>query len=409
MLIRFSKLFYMLLILYYGWFQIVFFQIPNMLLILGAGMIGCIILHSFVTRTKIINALTIELILWILFVFTSYIFGIFVAINHEFLLNALMTFMEFLFLIFGITYISKHDGKIEFFINVLILFALLCAITTVFWGVDYGQGRISMGFNNNPNSLGITMALGVCCILFKHSFKKLLFSIVSFSAVVLLIYVCLLTGSRKSFLSILMIITYWIVFVLLKDIKELKFTEKVKGIVSILLVTFVGYYFLIPLFKDSILIERLILLFESGSDTREDMYSVALEYFKQSPMVGIGFNNFRALSAFGTYSHSTYSEALACTGIIGCILYFSPYIKLLLSYANLITSKRIDSNLLRQSKIMLAFFGTLLFLGVGVIHFYEMTSSIAFGMVIAFFYTANKKILKNSVGNSYINVNKKIL
>lgn len=396
MLIKFSKLCYILLVLYYGWFQIVFFQIPNMLVVLGAGMIGCIILHSLVTGTKIINGVTIELILWIVFVCTSLIFGMLVAVNHEFLFSSLMTFVEFLFLIFGITYISKCDGKIEFFINVFILFALICAITTMFWGVNYGQGRISMGLTNNPNSLGITMALGVCCILFKHNFKSLVWSIISFSAVILLIYVCLLTGSRKSFLSILAIITYWIAFVVFKDIKELRFIEKFKGIVSILVISLLGYYSLGSMFEDSVLLERLVLLFESGSDTRESMYGAAMDYFKQSPLVGIGFNNFRALSIFGTYSHSTYSEALACTGIIGCIFYFAPYIKLLLNCMKLIISKKTDSNLLKQSKIMLIVLGTLLFLGVGVIHFYEMTSSIVFGMVIAFFALHRKTNVKGT-------------
>ncbi|MED3998187.1 O-antigen ligase family protein [Peribacillus frigoritolerans] len=394
MLIKLSKLFYALLILYFGWFQITFFQIPNMLLILGAGMMGFIILHAILTKTKITNSVTTELMLWILFVFTSFIFGMLVAVNFGYLLSSLMIFCEFLVLMFGIIYISNHDRKIDFFINLFIGYSIICAFTTVFWGVEYGQGRITMGLSNNPNSLGITMVLGVCCILYKHSFKKLFFSIITFSLILLLVYVCLLTGSRKAFLSIVAIFIYWFAFIVFGDIKSLRFIEKLKGIFSILLVIFFGYQFFNQFFADSILLERLTLLFENGSETRESMYSIAFDFFKQSPLVGIGFNNYRALSIFGTYSHSTYSEALACTGIIGSIFYFSAYIKLLINYVRLIMSKKLDALLLKQAKVMLGFFGVLLFLGVGVIHFYEMTSSIAFGMLIAF-YNTNIKLIKN--------------
>ncbi|MEM4997258.1 O-antigen ligase family protein [Priestia sp. SB1] len=392
MLIKISKIFYILLVLYYGWFQVVFLKIPNALPILGAGVMGFIILHAFTTRTRLITSFTIELMFWALFVLTSYIFGLLIATSYGFLSSALFIFIEFLLLMFGIIYISKHDNNIDFFINVFILFSLICAITTTFKGVEYGQGRISMGPDNNPNSLGITMALGVCCILFKHNFKKLVFSIISFSAILLLLYVCLLTGSRKSFISVIAIFVYWFAFVIFRDIKSLKFPDKIKGLLSILLVIFLGYQLLVPLFEGSVLIQRLTLLFENGSDTREGMYNEAFTFFKQSPLVGLGFNNFRAVSMFGTYSHSTYSEALACTGIIGCILYFIPYLKLLFNYFGLILSRRLDTELLKQSKIMMGFLGILLFLGIGVIHFYELTSSIAFGMVIAFLYTTRKKL-----------------
>jgi hypothetical protein len=38
MWIKLSKLFYVLLVMYYGWFQFIFFKIPNMLLFLGSSI-----------------------------------------------------------------------------------------------------------------------------------------------------------------------------------------------------------------------------------------------------------------------------------------------------------------------------------------------------------------------------------
>jgi len=392
MFLNLSKLFYALLILYYGWFQIIFFSIPNLLLILGAGMMFFIFLNALQTR-NLRNAFTMELKMWILFAVTSFVYGLFVAVNHGNLISSIFTFSQFLVLMYGIIYISDQDRTIDFFIIMFIVYAMFCAITTVFWGVEYGQGRISMGLANNPNTLGMTMAIGVCCVLFKHSFEKLIISVFAFSSIILMIYVILLTGSRKAFLSIALIIIYWLIFIVFKDIKAFKFTTKLKGILSVVLVIGTGYYMLYPFFKDSVLLQRLLILFESGNATREGMYSVAVDLFIQNPLVGIGFNNYRVVSMYETYSHSTYAEALACTGIIGSILYFSSYILILVHFWKLLKSN-LDALFLRQAKVMLGLFSVLLFAGIGVIHFYTMTSSIAFGMLIAF-YNVNLRSLKN--------------
>lgn len=386
--------------MYYGWFQIVFFEVPYMLLLLGSGMIYFILLHALQTKTNIIKSLTAELKLWILFAITTFLFGLFVAANHSYLISSVARFCEFLVLMFGIVYISSHDRNINFFSKIFILFSIICSIITIFWGIDFGQGRITMGLSNNPNSLGIIMAIGICLVLYEQDFKKLGYSIISFSVILLLFYVCLITGSRKSFISIVLIIIYWLAFVVFKDIKNLKLTDKVKVIFSIILVISALYFIFIPYFNDSLLLTRLTVLFESGSEgmVRENMYVEAFEIFKKSPFWGIGLDNYKAVSIFQTYSHSTYAEALACTGIIGCILYFSPYIMLLFNYKQILSSK-IDYLLLKQAKIMLGLFGVLLFLGLGNIHFYDMTSSIAFGMLIGFYNINNKTI--NKTNNIY--------
>ena len=74
MLIKLSKLFYILLILYYGWFQAVFFQIQYMSEALGVFMLGFIVLHAIKTRNNILKLLSLEYIFWLLFLLTSYIF-----------------------------------------------------------------------------------------------------------------------------------------------------------------------------------------------------------------------------------------------------------------------------------------------------------------------------------------------
>ncbi len=385
MLLKASKVFYFLLLFYYGWFQYVFFQLPNMLMILGMAIIGFIILDALQSNVSIIRSITPELLYWIIFAFTSLIFGMFVAVNTDLLISQLSTFMQYILLILSIVYISGRDKKLDFFVSTYIAYALLAAVTALFRGHNYGQGRISLGAINNPNALGISMAIGVCCILYRLNFQKLTYSVLSFSAIMLLIYTSFLTGSRKALLSIVIIVVLWFVFIANKEIRALNSSAKIKGL-FLLVLLFLGFYSLLyPVFTNSLIFLRLRDLFDSGSTARIGMYNEALRFFDRSPIVGIGFNNYRVLSIYKTYSHSTYAEVLACTGIIGSFLYLCPYILIFVKYVKLFFSKTIDHTLLKKLRIIFLLFSALIFLGVGVIHFYEMTSSIAFGYIIAFY------------------------
>ena len=396
MLLKLSKVFFALLVFYYGWFQVVFFPIQNILFVLGAILMVCILMHAYMNNSAILKYITIELFMWTLFAFTSMAAGIFVAQNTILMANSLFTYFEFLILIYSIVYISCQDKSIKFFIDLFIIFSIVCAITIIFFGVEYSHGRISMSGNSNPNSDGIIMVIGICCIFFKMKLKNTRKFILLFFLIFLFLYATILTGSRKSFLSTVIIIIYWILFVAFREVKKAKF----KSLLLLVLMFIVGSSILYnKLFQEAVLFQRLDVLFTSGDEIRKGMYKAAIELFKQSPLVGIGFNNYRVLSGYGTYSHSTYAEALACTGLIGVILYFIPYIILLIKYSILFFNKTLNGELISQSRVMLGLFCILLFLGIGIIHFYEMASSITFGLIIAF-VILNKE---------YIYVNKNVI
>lgn len=54
----------------------------------------------------------------------------------------------------------------------------------------------------------------------------------------------------------------------------------------------------------------------------------AFRVFLNHPIFGVGLDNYRFFSVFSMYSHNTYAEILACTGIVGGIAFiaviFSP-------------------------------------------------------------------------------------
>ncbi|MBD8591099.1 O-antigen ligase family protein, partial [Peribacillus simplex] len=153
-----------------------------------------------------------------------------------------------------------------------------------------------------------------------------------------------------------------------------------KGLLILTLI--IALYFSYSLLFDSGLFLRFQKLFENDDPTRINMYKTAFKLFEENPIVGIGFNNYRAVSPFQTYSHSTYAEVLATTGILGTILYFIPFLSLLVKTWFL--SKAKDLIIAKNAKIMWLLLLTLLFLGTGVIHFYELSSTIALGFIIAF-------------------------
>ena len=168
-----SKLFYATFLVYYGWFQMVFFTIPNMSLLLGSAMVLFILFHSLTHKMPILKGITIELLIWGFFIVTSLATGIIVAANVGLLLSSLFTFLQYLIMIFGMTYISSKEKKIDFLINIYVIFAIICSLTTIFSGYRYSSTRITMSEATNPNTLGMIMVIGLFCILFKLDFKRI--------------------------------------------------------------------------------------------------------------------------------------------------------------------------------------------------------------------------------------------
>jgi O-antigen ligase len=108
----------------------------------------------------------------------------------------------------------------------------------------------------------------------------------------------------------------------------------------------------------------------------------------------VGIGNYAIVSGFGTYSHSTYAEAISCTGILGSLLYFCGYI--IIGYK--LVSKFFhshDAYAKARAFSYIGFFIVLIFLGIGVIHFDSLTSTFAFGLLIIYVNNGKEKISFN--------------
>jgi O-antigen ligase len=211
------------------------------------------------------------------------------------------------------------------------------------------------------------------------------------------LYTIILTGSRKSLLAASLLLVYWLLFSFSGALKNITITRRANTIIIVVFAIICFSYFIMPVFEDSVMLQRLTSLFGQGDSTRTGMYKEAYEFFLSSPLFGIGYKNFELLSIYGTYSHSTYAEALACTGILGVILYFSAYITMAVKTIRVIFNKHLDHDVRIQARNILGIFLVMLFLGTGVIHFYEIGSSIVFAMIIGFnklhYQPKRKKVL----------------
>lgn len=384
MYLKLSKLFYILLVFYMSWFQAAFFQVNNLLMVFGAPMILFLLLHMYRYKVNLKKAFPLEIIVWVVFGLIVLTMGFFNATDKMLHISSVITYFQFLLVTWAIYYISRCDGKVDFFINSFIILAIISALTSLVIAYDYGGGRLTMGQNNNPNTLGLMMTFGIGFILFKLRLHKILKSTFLLLLIILFTYVIILTGSRKSILSGLLLFLFWIFMVSMPQIKSLPLINKIKYLLILIIFIAALYFILYPILVDSILWERLIRLFQFGSETRSGMYVEAWRIFKEYPVFGAGMQQYRVISIYGTYSHSTYAEAIANTGIVGTFIYFSTYLIIGSNYIKESFDNRNNYLSLQRYRILFVMFLMVLFLGASIIHFYSMNSFIFFGIIIAF-------------------------
>ena len=268
-----------------------------------------------------------RLLYWFFYGIYSLIFGLIVAVDKVYLITSLSTYFAFLFLCISIFIISSMEKDSDWIINYLMIVCLFCALYTIFNGYDYYNGVmvITMGPNNNPNTLGALMVFGMFSVMYKE--KKRIYQLLASLVVLLLFfYIIIISGSKKALLSGLIFILIWgIGFTKYIRNKNLNY-KLITMIILIITLTIFVYYFS-SLYINTSSFERLTGLRSSGStNIRIGMYKESLFLFKNNPLIGIGYNQFRFLSFFETYSHSTYAELLSGGGIIGTLLFLTPII-----------------------------------------------------------------------------------
>lgn len=402
MYLKLCKLFVSIFLLYNTWYSQIW-EANQLILYVSVGLSAVFMLldATFVLKRFEIGRVNPIVKMYVIFGLYVIASGVFVSIDKGEFLASAFTYISFTLIAFEIWYISFRLENFSWILNLFYLFALLCALTTIFNGQDYKTEVVvkTMGKNNNPNTLGVLMVFGIFATIFqKKAFMKNF--ILKYLSILIFLYVILLSGSRKSLFAGGGLFVFWVIEYFIESRKE-KLTLKKLFIVGTIILSIVGIViYILNVYVGLSGFERLLLLFkEGGTSIRLELMDMAVQYWKSSPIFGIGLDQFRILNTYGYYSHSTYFEILSCTGILGLLLFFIPLIKLLFTSIKKSLGKRGDLYKIRICLLMLA---VELFLGIGQIFIYSATHMIILVFIANVIY--EEISTENEIKRSFVKI-----
>lgn len=228
------------------------------------------------------------------------------------------------------------------------------------------------------NSLGV---------LFFSNFKKRnKFKLISFLLFGLLIFALLLTA-RRSHLIFFVISVIIVLFLSVENKKAIQSLIKSLTIISMFILIIFG---VVTYSNESQTDNPFIGIFnkitititgiQSGEDIssgRFTLYNSAIEIFKENPITGIGWSEFRNSHSFGvirtdilSHPHNIYIQLLTELGILGFVLFIIPvtltYILTFLELRKIIASSSIKREKNKENLIKLSLFGQTFFLIYGI-------------------------------------------
>lgn len=342
--------------------------------------------------TKEINTINANYIIWIFVILLMYLASILWAYNIDLAVGRNKRMIIIIVFLIYVSLLVKNHRDFKSLLKIFIYSRIILTVYIIYL-LDFqaiGESRLgadNLGEDWNSNTIGMNLAFGLFSIYFLYSIgeirtrlKKvsyLLFSVVFISTIIL-------TGSRKA----LFIVAFSIVLftVLQSQNKKLFHTTLI-----VLAITIFGYLsFNIPILYEVVglriegLIAGIFNLGEADASTRVRMHMITtgIEFFKESPWLGYGIDNFKQLyyevANDFRYSHNNYVEILVSFGVIGTLLYYIGLAYVLLKTFNsrnrylifafvfVTTSLIIDYGLVSYSSYLIQFFIVLSFIAINI-------------------------------------------
>ena len=311
--------------------------------------LGCTIATLF--REKIYVGTEIKC--WIIYLVLSLATVPF-ALDSSVALDGLNKYWQRLTIIAIIAYICEQEKSVKFAIRLLAVTAIACAVSCLIMNTDISNKlEMESGASISTNDIGSIMAFGVFAVLFAFGLKD-----------------------HKGLIKTIIKIGY--------IIRNMSTTQFVLVTLLIIGAVVFVYYYILPNVESTDMYQRVWgrkVDYALDSDLgRVELYRDAFEEFFSHPLYGLGFNNFFA--KFSSYTHSTYVESLACSGIIG-FLYLAPYVMILVKQILLIRRNPALSEERLWQKELLAFYISFLFVGIGIPYIYKDIPCIILAMFIA--------------------------
>lgn len=238
----------------------------------------------------------------------------------------------------------------------------------------------------NRNVIGMIVGTGAFFFFHLTMTKKKLFVIPT----ILLVFIGLLTGSRKAvFAALVGILVYSYL-----HLRSQKGKHK-KGVGIILIVFLILVILMYLCYANetlyNIIGQRIEGFFgtwfggestEASARIRSEMTDRAMDLFWEKPVFGWGIEGFALNTEYGVYSHNNYTEVLANFGIVGFLIFYVYKFVILIQQFRLI--KFSESQEERSLNIFLAVWLLLtLLLDFGAVSINSVTANMAFAVAAA--------------------------
>lgn len=274
--------------------------------------------------------LSTELVLFAIFVISAFAGGFFAADPPAFL-SRQITLIQLLILgVLMLNIFTSNIAGYEMAMRAVTLGLFIAAIIATIWSSDAIGGRFA-GTLLNANAFGRAMLIGVGMSLLlrmKASYGPFLQHCLALFFGVQVVF----SGSRQAMLGLLILAIFYILTALMAH--QGRFLKLLAQAAGILLIAFllINWIQATPHWHR---IENLVG-FLQGQEVREgsvyarlDLAKAGLQTWTQSPLFGIGANQFKYHAGqyrlTQAYTHSNFIEILSGFGLVGFILYYSIY------------------------------------------------------------------------------------
>ena len=302
------------------------FYIHRLSIVLLVSSIASVFLAE---RSRLRAVVFREYSVLLLFAIYASVSGLLIARDRSLVLSQIWFLAELLVVIYLICIISYKTGETDIIPWAFLISSAIIAVYMLLGkAVMLRGGRMTLSEGFNSNTLGVFLMLGgwsllMLCGKMKSSSWSVLLSV---AGIALLFYLIIQTGSRKATIGLIGVFVMWLLFAFRAKMSQVRRSVKWMSLLIMIaavsvIVTRYGSKFLNA--SDTILRRMEDLESTEGSWTvRLDLVLDALKVFIRNPVFGVGLNNYRLYSAYAMYSHNTYAEVLACTGMIGGVIFF---------------------------------------------------------------------------------------
>lgn len=300
----------------------------------------------------------------------------------------IIKYVQRILIIFMVAYICEQEGSIRFGLQLMSVTAVALAISVIMVTGDIQlKLDITSGADLSENDTGAILAFGCFSILFawgKRAKSSLFLSSLKTVGIICCLVVIFLAGSRKSILAVAIMIAVLLSLCSRDYLAHLNAHKLLLMLIIGAAVYLIISNLLLPYAEQTSLYRRLFGLETDvtveSDDLRVDLYIWAIQDFLKHPLWGLGFNKY--VEAYGNYTHSTYAEPLACSGLIG-LLYLYPYVRIVRKQLFLIRVNTRGSLARLKQKEIFVYLCMFLFVAIGIPYMYKDVPCILLGTFIA--------------------------